>query len=125
MTSAKRYCKVVVTADGGSAFEDAEIPLSTQLVAQGTPPMRVGALAAESAVQLLQTEGFGSERHPAPAEQWVIVLRGAIEVEASDGQRRRFQPGDLLFVADTVGVGHATTAVGDPPLEGLFIRPGA
>ena len=117
----KGYSKVVVKDDGGSAFEDAEIPLTTQVVAQGTPSMRVGALESSSGVRFLQTDGFDSERHPAPQEQWVIVLRGTIEVEVSDGERRRFRPGDLLLVADTHGIGHATAAIGEPPLEGLFI----
>jgi hypothetical protein len=121
MTDTKRYSKVIVTDDGGSAFEDAQIPLSRQLVAQGTSPMRVGALESASGARFLQTDGFDSERHPAPREQWVIVLRGAIDVEVSTGDRRRFEPGDLLLVADTTGIGHATSAVGDPPLEGLFI----
>ena len=49
------------------------------------------------------------------------MLRGAIEVEVSDGTRRRFEPGDLVLVTDTTGRGHVTFAVGDPPLEGLFV----
>jgi len=49
------------------------------------------------------------------------MLRGAIEVEVSDGTRRRFAPGDLVFVADTTGRGHVTLAVGDPPFETLFV----
>ena len=49
------------------------------------------------------------------------MLRGTIEVEVSDGSQRRFQPGDLLFVADTTGTGHITVAVGNPPLEALFV----
>jgi uncharacterized cupin superfamily protein len=52
------------------------------------------------------------------------MLRGAIEVSVSDGTRRRFEPGDLLFVADTTGEGHITTALGDPPLEALFVPEG-
>ena len=83
--------------------------------------MRVGALESRSGVRFLQSDGFDSERHPAPQKQWVIVLRGTLEVEVSDGERRRFRPGDLLFVADTRGIGHATAAIGEPPLEGLFI----
>jgi uncharacterized cupin superfamily protein len=49
------------------------------------------------------------------------MLRGSIEVEVSNGERRRFGPGDLVLVADTTGAGHVTTAVGDSPLEGLFV----
>jgi uncharacterized cupin superfamily protein len=51
------------------------------------------------------------------------MLRGAIEVEATDGARRRFEPGDLLFVADVTGRGHITRAIGQQPLEALFVQP--
>jgi quercetin dioxygenase-like cupin family protein len=70
----------------------------------------------------LRSAEFASEPHPAPSQQWVVMLRGVIEVEVSDGTRRRFAPGDLLFVADTTGRGHVTFASGDPAIEALFIR---
>lgn len=54
----------------------------------------------------------------------MVPLRGAIEVEVSDGTRRRFEPGDLLLVADTAGTGHTTVALGVPPLEALFVPEG-
>jgi hypothetical protein len=49
------------------------------------------------------------------------MLRGVVEVEVSDGTRRRFEPGDLVLVTNTTGSGHITAAVGDPPLEALFV----
>jgi len=49
------------------------------------------------------------------------MLRGAIEVEVTDGTRRTFGPGDLLRAEDTDGTGHITRLVGDPPFEALFL----
>lgn len=49
------------------------------------------------------------------------MLRGVIEVVVTDGTTRQFGPGDLLLVTDTAGTGHITTAVGDHPLEALFL----
>lgn len=117
----KRYTKVVRTDGGGSAFEDAEIELVLHEVADGVPPMLVGGLPSTAGVVLLRSGGFDSEPHPAPRRQWVVVLRGAIEVEVSDGTRRRFGPGELLLVTDTSGRGHTTAGVGDPPIEALFV----
>jgi hypothetical protein len=37
-----------------------------------------------------------------------VMLRGAVEVEVSEGTRRRFGPGDLVLAADTTGRGHLT-----------------
>jgi len=121
MSDVKRYTRIVGTGDGGSKFEDAEIHLTEQQVADGVPPMFVGGLSSSAGVVFLRSAEFDSDPHPAPREQWVVMLRGAIEVEVSDGTRRRCEPGDLVLVTDTTGRGHITSAVGDPPLEALFV----
>ena len=64
---------------------------------------------------------FDSEPHPASESQWVVMLRGVIEVRVSDGTSRRFGPGDLVLATDTSGRGHITLTVGDPPFEALII----
>jgi len=115
------FTRIVRTADGGSAFEDAEIPLTRQRVADGMPDMSVGGLPSAGGVSFLRGAPFDSAPHPAPREQWVVMLRGTIEVRVSDGTARRFGPGDLVLAADTSGAGHVTTGVGEPPFEGLFI----
>jgi hypothetical protein len=118
----KRYTRIAPTEDGGSAFEDDVLPLDEQVVADGVPPMFVGDLRPTSGVVVfLRSTEFDSAPHPAPRRQWVIPLRGTLEVEVSNGTRRRFEPGDLLFVADTTGSGHSTLALGEPPLEALFV----
>ncbi|MGI5205547.1 hypothetical protein ACQEU6_28700 [Spirillospora sp. CA-108201] len=45
------------------------------------------------------------------------MLRGTIEVTFTDGDRRRFGPGDLVLATDTTGSGHVTTGVGDAPFS--------
>jgi hypothetical protein len=124
MSDEKPYTRVVITADGGSAFEDAALVLTERRVSSGVPPMSTAGMSAASGVTYLRSADFDSEPHPAPREQWVVMVRGVIEVEVSDGSRRRFGPGDLVHVSDTTGSGHITTAVGEPPFEALFV-PGA
>ncbi|MGW5225923.1 hypothetical protein [Nocardia niigatensis] len=116
-----RYTVIESTADGGSMFTDAEIPLADRTLATGVPAMAVGGMPSAPGVAYLRSAGFDSEPHPAPARQWVVMLRGAIEVTTSDGERRRFAPGDLVLAADTTGRGHTTAGVGAPPFEALFI----
>jgi len=123
MSETLRYTKLVSTSDGGSRFEDVKIDLTEQVVSAGVPSMWVGSLAKPASVVFLRSAEFDSEPHPAPREQWVVMLRGAVEVEATDGERRRFEPGDFLFVADTTGRGHITRTIGEPPLEALFLQP--
>jgi hypothetical protein len=121
MSGVKRYTRVVSADGGASAFEDAELHLNEQHVADGVPAMFVGALAPAQGVAFLRFAAFDSEPHPASEPQWVVMLRGLIEVRVSDGTARQFGPGDLVFASDTSGRGHITLTVGDPPFEALII----
>jgi len=121
MNQTKSFTRIVARTDGTSAFEDAEIVLTERQIAAGVPAMLVGGLSAAASVAFLRSDGFDSEPHPAPRRQWVIMLRGTIEVAVSDGSKRRFGPGDLVLAADTVGSGHVTVATGEGPFEGLFV----
>jgi hypothetical protein len=121
MSLSKSYTEIVDTVDGSSAFEDAQLALSEQPMGDGAPPMFVGSLGAGHGAAFVQFAAFHGEPHPASPSQWVIVLRGVIEVEVSDGTSRRFGPGDLVLANDTSGRGHITRIVGDTPFEGLGI----
>jgi len=121
MSTLKRYTVIVTTDSGSSAFEDAELTLSEQPMGDLAPPMFVGSLGACEGAALVQFDAFHGEPHPAVPAQWVVPLRGVIEVEVSDGTSRRFGPGDLLLATDSSGQGHITRVVGDTPFEGLGI----
>jgi hypothetical protein len=41
-----------------------------------------------------------------------MVLSGVMEVEVSDGQRRKFGPGSVNLVTDSAGRGHRTNVLG-------------
>ena len=51
------------------------------------------------------------EKHNAPQPQYIIYLEGQIEVIASGGETRLFQPGDVLFATDTEGEGHISKSL--------------
>lgn len=121
MTDTQSFTSVVTNQDGGSSFADGEVSLSTQRVAEGTPPMLVGSIPSTAGVMYLRTGPFEGTPHPAPRRQWVIMLRGALRVAITDGTSREFRAGDLLLLEDTSGTGHVQTTVGDPPFEALFI----
>lgn len=53
--------------------------------------------------------------HPAPQLQYVVMLSGQMEVEAGDGEVRRFRPGDVLLTEDLTGKGHLTRTIGGEP----------
>lgn len=60
--------------------------------------------------------------HHAPTPQFAINLTGYLQVEVSDGTKRKIGPGDLVFLDDTTGKGHITRLLS--PVTALFIHPG-
>jgi hypothetical protein len=105
----------------GCRFEDAEFPLSGQRITQGMPEMAVGALPAVTGAAYVRSGSFDSAPHPAPRRQWVVMLRGTIEVVVTDGSRRVFGPGDLLLAEDVGGLGHITSGIDEGPFEALML----
>jgi hypothetical protein len=70
----------------------------------------------------VQPVGWVGEWHENPAPQWIIPLSGAWWVEAMDGSRISFGPGDISLgedqncVADAQGrKGHRSGTIGDAP----------
>jgi hypothetical protein len=59
--------------------------------------------------------------HHAPQPQFAINLTGDLQVETSDGTKRKIGPGDLVFLDDTHGKGHITRLLS--PVTALFIKP--
>lgn len=120
MRSIKNYVRVVTRNNGESAFEDAQIPLAPEVVAQAVPTFMTGIMSSRPGAQYLLCPEFNSAPHTAPREQWIVMLRGSIDIEVTDGSTRSFGAGDLVLVTDTTGKGHRTRAVGEP-VEALFI----
>jgi hypothetical protein len=117
----RTYTRVVTTDSGSSAFEDAELPLAGEPGRAPSPAMYVATLGRTTGVAVVRFGDFPDEPHPAMGAQWVVMLRGTIEVQVGDGSTRRFGPGDLVLATDTTGLGHVTRTVGDLPHEALGI----
>jgi hypothetical protein len=103
---------------GESHFADVEIPLTLIPVAVNLPPMRTSPAIASTHVQFVVVPPavIAHDWHPAPARQFVLLLKGELEVEVSDGERRAFTQGSIVLVADTKGKGHKDHAVSDDEL---------
>ena len=103
---------------GESHFADVEIPLTLIPVAVNLPPMRTSPAIASTHVQFVTVPPavIAHDWHPAPARQFVLLLKGELEVEVSDGERRAFTQGTIVFLEDTKGKGHKDHAVNDDEL---------
>lgn len=109
--------RVVVTATGGSDFEDFEVDL-----ADGG---EIGRLSepwlATSVIFRENDPGYDYDWHNAPQRQFIVMLDGEIEVEVTSGEKRRFKGGDILLVEDTTGSGHRSRSVDGKSRRSVFI----
>ena len=113
--------------DGRARFRETDIALD-----EGTPAARLSALLPATACQLRESPvGFRSQFHCTDAPQWLIVLRGRMEIGLQDGSSRVFGPGEHFYSADTLPEGaafdsavhgHWSRQVGDEPLVTVFVR---
>jgi hypothetical protein len=118
-----RYVRVFTDEEGDSHFEETEFELSPVEFAPPAPPIDLSA--SHSATRVLfghSPLGWRGEPHPAPMRQFFLLLRGRIEVQASDGERRTFGPGSIILLEDTTGKGHVTEVVSDGGAFGAFIQ---
>src|SRR5512133_457868 len=97
-----KIIRFIPASDGGSRFVEIDVPIDNaatdafgHLIRRSTP------LTAQSAMFTEMPEGLDQDWHPASRRQFVVVLSGTVEVEASDATKHRWSNGDM-FLADDV-----------------------
>ena len=104
-----RIARLYAGEDGESHYEDVDMETTEVDFAPPAPPVLVTAPKAAQRYLFLSTPaGWFGDLHPAPARQLMMVVSGGLEATASDGETRRFAPGDAILVEDTTGKGHTT-----------------
>jgi hypothetical protein len=117
------YTRIYADAQGESHFDDAEMPLALSVLAAKLPAVLASPQIPTRHAQLLIVPPASIEEiwHPAPARQFALFLKGALEIEVSDGQRRKFYQGSFLFMEDTGGKGHRNHKVNNEELLVVFL----
>jgi quercetin dioxygenase-like cupin family protein len=97
--------------DNRTHFEDLDIPTAAGRGAGSrSEPFEVtGMLVRES-----EGDAHFLELHPAPRRQLILCLSGVVEIEAGDGTKRRFGPGDIYLADDLKGEGHRHREIEGP-----------
>ena len=110
-----KYCRLFADADGVSHFSDEELGFSEVDYIPPAPPLNISHPQVVENLVLMHAPANWSEenRHPSPRKQWVFVLKGSVAYQASDGECRTLEPGDIMFTEDTFGDGHTARIVGD------------
>ncbi|MGC1955104.1 MAG: hypothetical protein WA970_21505 [Gammaproteobacteria bacterium] len=112
-----KVTRVYADAAGDSHFGELDIPLKDG----GT----IGRLSESQLVNNIifrETDAdYDYDWHCAPQRQYIVLLDGEIELETSDGEKRRFRGGDILLVEDVSGRGHRTRTVNNKPRRSVFV----
>jgi quercetin dioxygenase-like cupin family protein len=108
------YHRISTDAKGGTFFDTVTVEQSLLRAAPPASPFYVSEDGAASKYRFYTFEpGWIGDWHPAPAQQFLALMTGTVEMETTDGTVRRFLPGDLVLLQDTSGKGHLTRNVGD------------
>jgi len=103
--------------DGQSHFRDIEV----QWV-QTHPGGKLSERRPATGVIFRETAGdYDLDWHPAPRRQYIVNLDAAVEITASDGERRVIGAGEVILVEDTTGRGHLSKAVSGQVRHSIFI----
>lgn len=109
---------VYTGSDDRTHFDEIDIALS-----DAGEIGRLSEIVPATGIIFRETDAdYDYDWHPAPCRQFVVLLEGAIEIEVGDGEKRRFEGGDVLLLEDTSGKGHRTRTVDDRPRRSLFLR---
>jgi hypothetical protein len=112
-----RVNRVYADAAGESHFDEIDIPLQDR----GAIGRLSEPYPANGVIFRENDADYDFDWHCAPQRQYIVLLDGAIELETSDGEKRRFGGGDILLVEDVTGRGHRTRTVDNRPRRSLFV----
>ncbi len=109
--------RIYADSSGESHFEDFEVKLEDA--------GNIGRLSQKLAVKDIifreNDADYDYDWHTAPEKQYIILLDGEIEIEVSDGEKRRFRGGQVLLVEDTTGRGHKTRVTNNQSRKSIFV----
>lgn len=108
------YARVTLDAEGRSDFAEGEDFFELKDFAPPAGPLGVATMRdAKSLVFTTADSDWAGGWHPSPRKHFVFVMGGAIEIEVEDGERQRFEQGDIILLEDVSGRGHDTRVVSE------------
>ena len=109
-----RYVRLKSDKAGESHFEEVTLDLSEADYRPPAPLLFVSHNYLADGLQFVRLPAgwTGESIHP-PKAQFLICLKGHLEVTVSNGKRRTFGPGDSVLMEDVSGKGHRTHVKGE------------
>lgn len=107
--NAAKVIRVLTTADGGSRIEELTI----------SPDAKPIDITSMTASVYSGSGATAPDWHNTPRKQFAINMSGELELELTDGTRRKIGS-DLVYLEDMTGKGHVTRALG--PITNVFLQ---
>lgn len=108
------FARLYSDPTGQSHFSDEQQTFSLVEFSPDLAPVSVAEVISAKSATVLSAPAHGvADWHPVPRRQINIVLAGEVEIEVSDGEKRKFGPGGYILGEDTEGIGHITRVVSD------------
>jgi hypothetical protein len=108
-----KYVRLHVGKDGKSHFEQVTLKLDEADYRPPAPLIFVSHAYQTDGLQFIRLpSGWAAESINPPKKQFLICLKGHLEVTAGDGEKRTFGPGDSVLMEDVDGKGHRTRVKG-------------
>lgn len=108
-----RYVRLKADSAGESQFEQVTLDLNEADYRPPAPMLFVSHSYQADGLQFVRLpSGWAGESIHPPKAQFLICLKGHLEVTASNGDKRTFGPGDSILMEDISGKGHRTRVKG-------------
>ncbi|GAB1481435.1 hypothetical protein MASR2M78_02500 [Treponema sp.] len=112
-----QIARIWADSRGESHYEDIEVELKPS----GPLGSMAEPLAVTSMILRENEAGYDFDWHVAPRRQYIVMLEGLVEIQASDGEVRTFGPGQIVLVEDLSGKGHKSRSPDGKPRKSIFL----
>ena len=108
-----QYARMYTAPDGETHFADVPVDFRTVEALPGRAPIELSPLVPATQVAICRLPpGWEGGWHPSPQGGFSVILSGTLECTVSDGEARRFEPGQFVASDDVTGKGHLDRTVG-------------
>jgi hypothetical protein len=108
-----KYVRIYADSVGESHFADVDIAVTPTTLGSTVLPLQLSSISPATEYGFIRAPvGWQRTQRPTRGRELYVYLAGAIESEVSDGEVRRFGPGNIALVEDTTGKGHAGRVIG-------------
>ncbi|MHB1419903.1 MAG: cupin domain-containing protein [Bacillota bacterium] len=103
-----KYTRIYAGSDLDTHMENVEADMIPRHTAPGSPLVPMSDFRRAAGIFFLEVteEAEAVGFHISPVKVMAVVLSGELEMETSDGDRRKFKPGDVILYEDNIGLGH-------------------